>query len=103
MKYTGNNQWLLTDSRATRVEYDEKTGRVVTVSVGAVSRATKVSYVGKHNWTITGDTNECSEGDSYTTLLKLTGCNPEGDFTCDDGQCIKMERRCDQVRDSHGS
>ena len=29
-------------------------------------------------------------------MLKLTGC-AEDEFTCDDGQCIKMERRCDQV------
>ena len=29
-------------------------------------------------------------------MLKLTGCK-EDEFTCDDGQCIKMERRCDQV------
>ena len=28
--------------------------------------------------------------------MKLTGCKGD-EFTCDDGQCIKMERRCDQV------
>ena len=28
--------------------------------------------------------------------MKLTGCK-EDEFTCDDGQCVKMERRCDQV------
>ena len=33
---------------------------------------------------------------SHTRSLKLTGCL-DGEFTCDDGQCIKMERRCDQV------
>ena len=31
-------------------------------------------------------------------MLKLTGCK-EDEFTCDDGQCIKIERRCDQVID----
>ena len=35
--------------------------------------------------------------------LKLSGCNPEvlseGKFTCDDGQCVTMEQRCDQVPD----
>ena len=30
-------------------------------------------------------------------MLKLTGCNPEGEFTCYDGQCIKLEDRCNQV------
>ena len=29
-------------------------------------------------------------------MLKLTGCK-EDEFTCDDGQCVKTERRCDQV------
>ena len=29
-------------------------------------------------------------------MLKLTGCK-EDEFTCNDGQCVKMERRCDQV------
>ena len=29
-------------------------------------------------------------------MLKLTGCI-EGDFTCNDGQCIKMKARCNQV------
>merc|ERR1711894_867100 len=33
------------------------------------------------------------------TMLKLTGCDPEGEFTCNDGQCIQMKRRCDQVPD----
>ena len=28
--------------------------------------------------------------------MKLTGCKKE-EFTCDDGQCIKMEERCDQI------
>ena len=66
----------------------------------AVSRATKVSYVlGKHKWTVTGDVYECHEGQPYTTLLKLSGCNPEGEFTCDDGQCVTMEQRCDQISD----
>ena len=28
--------------------------------------------------------------------MKLTGCN-KTEFTCDDGQCIKMEERCNQM------
>ena len=57
---------------------------------------TQLYLLGKHEWTISNDAFECSEGKPYTTLLKLTGCK-EDEFTCDDGQCIKMERRCDQV------
>ena len=67
-------------------------------SVRAESRATKLSYVlGKHKWTVTGDVYECHEGQPYTTYLKLSGCNPIGEFTCNDGQCVAMEKRCDQV------
>ena len=53
--------------------------------------------LGKQNWRVEGDSKKCSGDPFYTATLKLTGCNPEGEFTCDDGQCIKMERRCDQV------
>ena len=76
-------QWAMTDAVA---------------SVRAQSRATKVSYVlGKHEWTVTGDVFSCSKGQDYTALLKMTGCNPDGDFTCDDGQCVTMEERCNQI------
>ena len=76
------NHWILNDAK-----YD----------VTAMCRATKVSYLlGKHKWTISNDAPECNEGKPYTTFLKLTGCK-EDEFTCDDGQCVKMERRCDQV------
>ena len=68
--------------------------------VRAESRATKKSYaIGKHEWTVTRDWFECSEGQPYTTLLKLSGCNLAGEFTCDDGQCVTMEQRCDQIPD----
>ena len=30
------------------------------------------------------------------SLLKLTGCK-EDEFTCDDGQCMEMEERCNQL------
>ena len=38
----------------------------------------------------------CNDGESYTLPLKLTACQ-DGKFTCDDGQCIAMEERCDQL------
>ena len=28
---------------------------------------------------------------AYTRELKLTGCSREGQFTCDDGQCVKSQ------------
>ena len=54
--------------------------------------------LGKHSWSISGDSKECHSGKPYTTELKLTGCK-EGDFTCDDGQCVRMVDRCNQVPD----
>ena len=52
--------------------------------------------LGKQNWTIDGDSKKCHNGKPYIAEMKLTRCT-EGEFTCDDGQCIEMERRCDQV------
>ena len=63
----------------------------------AESKASKVSYVlGKHEWTVTGEVYECHGGQPYTTFLKLSGCSM-GDFTCDSGQCVRIEQRCDQL------
>ena len=68
-------------------------------NVTAVSNAEYNSYVlGKHEWMVTGDDVSCHKGEAYTTFFKLTGCL-DGDFTCDDGQCVRMEQRCDQLPD----
>ena len=78
------NRWMLTDAKS---------------NLTAVSQATKVSYLlGKHEWTISNDDYQCGKGKPYTTLLKLTGCK-EDEFTCNDGQCVKMEERCNQEPD----
>ena len=84
IRYNDSSEmWVLTDAVS---------------SVRAESRATKVSYLlGKHKWTVTGDVYSCNEGQLYTTLLKMSGCNPGGEFTCNDGQCVTMEQRCDQI------
>ena len=63
----------------------------------AVTNAPKDSYaLGKHEWMVTGDDGLCHKGEPYSTFLKLTGCL-EGEFTCDDGACVSMEQRCDQL------
>ena len=65
----------------------------------AVTNAPKDSYaLGKHEWMVSDDDINCHNGENYTTFLKLTGCL-EGEFTCDDGQCVRMEQRCDQLPD----
>ena len=63
------------------------------------SKAAHYSFaLGKHNWTISGDLGCTIDGEEYTTELKLSGCT-EGHFTCNDGQCVSMEKRCDQLSD----
>ena len=64
-----------------------------TRSVRAESRAIKASYVlGKHKWTVTGDVYACHEGQPYTTYIKLSGCNPVGEFTCDNASVSPWSR-----------
>ena len=74
-------QWVYSDPRLNMI---------------ARSRASQNSFVlGKHNWTISGDKYQCSK-DSDEIELKLTGCKNH-EFTCNDGQCIRMDKRCDQM------
>ena len=68
-------------------------------NLSAISMAPFESYtLGRHNWTIRGDKGCSEEGEEYTTELKMSGCL-EGNFTCNDGQCVSMELRCDQIPD----
>ena len=46
---------------------------------------------------MTNENYECNKGQPYTVDLKLTGCNPAGEFTCNDGQCVTMNQRCNQL------
>ena len=39
---------------------------------------------------------ECNKGKPYNITLKLTGC-ADHEFTCDDGQCVDIGKRCDQI------
>ena len=76
-----SNQWVLQDRNN---------------DISARADADQISFaLGKHNWTISGDSSECS---SDIMEMKLTGCK-DGEFTCDDGQCISMEKRCNQLQD----
>ena len=78
-----SEQWVLTDART---------------DLRAETSASKMSYaLGKHEWTVTNDVYSCSNGQPYTTILKLSGCDPVGEFTCNDGQCVNMEERCNQI------
>ena len=68
--------------------------------VEAWTDASHMSYaLGKQTWTVQDDNAECRENaymPIYQVEMKLTGCE-EGEFTCDDGQCVKMAQRCNQL------
>ena len=86
--------------RGTNIKFDDGFWKlkVMGSNIKGLSQASHVSYaIGKHNWTIEGG-GACNPGPKNNIQLKLTGCR-EGSFTCDNGQCIPMENRCDQITD----
>ena len=52
--------------------------------------------LGSNVWTIYDDDKECNknEGNSYKKILTFSACD-DTEFTCNDGNCVAMERRCD--------
>ena len=79
-------KWVLSDAKST--------------VVAEARTSSELSYVlGKHEWTFIGDEYKCHRGrETYQTILKLSGCNID-EFTCNDGQCVSMEERCNQLTD----
>ena len=68
-------------------------------NVSGVSHAAHHTFaLGKHEWSIVGDSGCSKRGKRFTLQLKLTGCDT-GHFTCNDGQCVTMEQRCNQLPD----
>ena len=63
---------------------------------GFVEQVEKSYVLGQNISNIQNDSVECERGEPYTTLLKMSGCSEEF-FTCDNGDCVKMEHRCDQI------
>ena len=63
-----------------------------------ISRGYAYSFgIGRHQWNISNEGSLCNnEGDFFIGWLKLTGC-VDGQFTCNDGQCVMMEERCNQI------
>ena len=69
-------------------------------NVSGLSYAAHNTYLlGKQRWSIMGDSDCKINGKDYNGHLKLTGCNATGQFTCDDGQCVTMNQRCNQLPD----
>ena len=50
--------------------------------------------MGKHKWII--ENNVCTEGVTSAQVLQISGCNEE-QFTCDDGKCVRMSQRCNNI------
>ena len=57
---------------------------------------TDVLPIGKHKWMV--ENNACNEGKTSAEILQLSGCEEE-QFTCDDGKCLEMSQRCNNIED----
>ena len=101
-KQTDIRELKLQGVKHSSIEYVEQEKKwrldVVDPNVTGMSSASFVSFtLGKHSWTIKGDQG-CSSEDTYVTELKMSGCQ-DGNFTCNDGQCVSMDLRCNQLAD----
>ena len=52
--------------------------------------------LGRHKWLV--ENNVCNEGKTSTEILQLSGCAEE-QFSCDDGKCLEMSQRCNNIED----
>ena len=68
------------------------------IQINAFSLAEEETFIlGKHLWSIESNSAGCDSGNK-TKYLTMSGCR-EGEFTCSNGDCVKIEERCDQVLD----
>ena len=50
--------------------------------------------VGRHKWLV--ENNVCSEGVTTSEVILISGCK-EDQFTCDDGKCLDIMQRCNNI------
>ncbi|XP_042894047.1 uncharacterized protein LOC122267911 [Penaeus japonicus] len=50
--------------------------------------------LGLHSWRITSNSDICGKQEGSTHLLALTACR-DNEYSCRDGTCISLEKRCD--------
>ena len=73
---TDPNNIIMVGVTSSQIEYDSSLSQVVysdpRLNMTARSRASQNSLVlGKHNWTVSGDSYQCSDGKEYTLGMKL--------------------------------
>ena len=56
--------------------------------------------VGRHQWRI--ENNVCNQGETSIETLLISGCQ-EDQFTCDDGKCLNIIQRCNNIEVSYDS
>ena len=49
---------------------------------------------GRRQWLI--ENNVCNQGKTSVQVLQISGCT-DGQFTCDDGKCLDISQRCNNV------
>ena len=50
--------------------------------------------VGRHSWRI--ENSVCTQGETSSQVLLMSACK-ESEFTCDDGKCLNMTQRCNNI------
>ena len=64
------------------------------VTVATSQAALESVVLGRHEWSVTNDSRQCSAGPRYTASLSLSVCTA-AEFACRDGSCVPMTARCD--------
>ena len=50
--------------------------------------------LGRHKWRV--ENNVCNQGETSIETLLLSACK-EDQFTCDDGKCLNITQRCNNI------
>ena len=50
--------------------------------------------LGRHKWLL--ENNACKQGETSSQVLLMSGCR-ESEFTCDDGKCLDITQRCNNI------
>ena len=50
--------------------------------------------IGRHNWRV--ENNVCNRGETSIESLLISACR-EDQFTCDDGKCLDITQRCNNI------